>query len=272
MPMVSAVVRDEALRVALALRAQGDFDGAIDLVRQTVAQDLNDLPLIVTLAKLLAESGRLDRAERWFRRALELDPEDLDVRVGHATFLGQSGRLDDAREAFSRICQDLAAELKVPGTLDDDERVGQIASALAVSGVNLANCALLAGDYEGAVRFASSWLTHADHWEAAHDIVAGAVDKGELDAREIARRGLDAGEISPLMLLFLIEDALDDGALPRALDLLEQGDALFAFDWQRAAPELVETLAHGDVLFRRAMMRGELDEDTLAGWLAHRVR
>jgi len=272
MPMVSAVARDEALRVALALRAQGDFDGAIDLVRRTVAQDLNDLTLIVTLAKLLTEAGQLARAERWFRRALELDPEDLDVRVGHATFLGQSGRVEDARAGFSRICQDLAAELKVPGTLDDDERVAQIASALAVSGVNLANCALLVGDWQGAVRFASSWLTHPDHWEAAHDIVATAVDKGDLDARALAERGLDSGEISPLMLLFLIDDALERGALGAALDLLERGDELFAFDWQRAAPELERALGNGDVLFRRGLMRGDIDEDTLAGWLAHRVR
>ncbi len=270
--MVTAGRHDEALRIALALRAQGDFAGAIELVRGAVADDLNDLTLIVMLAKLLAEHGQLDRAERWFKRALELDPEDLDVRVGHATYLGQCGRLDDAREAFSSICQDLAAELKVPGTLDDEERVDQIASALAVSGVNLANCALLACNFEGAVRFASSWLTHPDHWEAAHDIVANAVERGELEARGVAERGLEAGEISPLMLLFLIDDALEAHRLGRALDLLERGNELFTFDWQKSAAELEETLATGDVAFRRAIMRGDIDADTLAAWLAHRSR
>jgi len=269
---VSAARKEEALRVALALRAQGDFEGAIDLVREAVGEDLTDLTLIVTLAKLLSEHGQIARAERWFKRAIDLDPEDLEVRVAHATFLGQSGQLEACRVAFSRICQDLAAELKVPGTLEDDERVDQIASALAVSGVNLANCALLSGNFEGAVRFASSWLTHDEHWEAAHDILATAVERSELDARELAERGLASGELSPLMWLFLAEDALEQGDLARLLSLLERGNGLYAFDWQHAAPELDRLFAQADVAFRRALMREAIDEDTLAAWLAHRSR
>jgi len=269
---VAEARRDEALRTALLLRQQGDVEAAIATVRRALSDDLNDLPLVITLAKLLSEDGQLDKAERWFKRALDLDPDDIEVRVGHATYIGQTGDLEECRTAFSQICKDLADELKVPGTLDDEERLDAIGSALAVAGVNLANCALEAGNYEGAVRFASSWLTTEEHWEAAHDIVAGAVEEGELDAEAIATSGLASGEISPLMMLYLFEQALEGPDLARALALLERGNGLYSFDWQNAAPELVEVLAAADVAFRRAMMRQELDEDGLAAWLAQRSR
>lgn len=269
---VAEARRDEALRTALLLRQQGDVEAAIATVRRAVGDDLNDLPLVITLAKLLAEDGQLDKAERWFKRALDLDPDDIDVRVGHATYLGQSGRLEECRATFSQICKDLADELKVPGTLDDEERLDAIGSALAVAGVNLANCALQSGNYDGAVRFASSWLNSAEHWEAAHDIVAGAVEDGDLDADAIAENGLAAGEISPLMMLYLFEQCLEKLDFERMQHLLERGNALFVFDWQRAAPELSEALTKADVAFRRAMMRRELGEDELAAWLAQRSR
>lgn len=268
--LVPETRRDEAIQMALLLREQGHVDLAIDTVRRAVSEDLSDLKLVVTLAKLLSETGQLDKAERWFKRAMEIDPWDLDVRVGQATWLGQRGHLDACRAAFSDLCKDLAAELKGLDTDVDSERIDAIGSALAVAGVNLANCALLSGNYEGAVRFASCWLAHPDHWETAHDIVAHAVEHGDIDPQALAERGLESGEISPLMLLFLLEDALEKQDLRRLLDLIERGNATFAFDWQREADELERTLSAGDVLFRRALMRGDIDEDDLASWLAQR--
>ena len=66
---------------ALTLRESGDIEGAITFLFKAVGESLNDRGLVITLAKMLSETGKFERAEHWFRHALKIAP-DVSMRFG----------------------------------------------------------------------------------------------------------------------------------------------------------------------------------------------
>ena len=68
-------IPNSALDRALNRREEGDLDGAIAILKAAIADDLNDLGLVTTLAKMLAESDQLDKAN------LSLGDEDSGINL-----------------------------------------------------------------------------------------------------------------------------------------------------------------------------------------------
>lgn len=92
-----------ALDVALARRALGDTEGAIDAVEQAVEHDPgNPLPHMI-LARLYIDSDRVDylvQAPALYRSVLELEPERVEVWVALARAYNQIAIRDEAEAAL----------------------------------------------------------------------------------------------------------------------------------------------------------------------------
>jgi len=97
-----------ALDVALARRAAGDTEGAIDAVEQAVELDATDpLPHMI-LAQLYIDSDRVDylvRAPALYRRVLELQPERGEVWLALARAYSQIAIRDEAEVALRRAIE-----------------------------------------------------------------------------------------------------------------------------------------------------------------------
>lgn len=92
-----------ALDVALARRALGDTEGAIDAVEQAVEHDPgNPLPHMI-LARLYIDSDRVDylvQAPALYRSVLELEPERVEVWIALARAYNQIAIRDEAEAAL----------------------------------------------------------------------------------------------------------------------------------------------------------------------------
>ena len=92
-----------ALDVALARRALGNTEGAIDAVEQAVEHDPgNPLPHMI-LARLYIDSDRVDylvQAPALYRSVLELEPERVEVWVALARAYNQIAIRDEAEAAL----------------------------------------------------------------------------------------------------------------------------------------------------------------------------
>ncbi len=246
---------------ALALRASGDIEGAITFLFKAVGDSLADRGLVITLAKMLSETGNLERAEHWFRHAIKIAPDDLDVQFGYGTFLAQSGRLPEARaqlesaQALARAC---------------DEPVDVRGLILAID-LNLARVCLELADFSVVRVIVTPWLTDVHGWGAAHDVFVDLVVKLGLDPTDVDEEGLASGHISPFMVCHRLEQYLES----EPLDLLgfervvARADTIFDFDWRRSADEIEAVVAQGRKAAVHAIMRGSLEADLVPHLLSN---
>jgi tetratricopeptide (TPR) repeat protein len=250
---------------ALALREDGDLRGAVALLLKAAGEDgLGDVEVVLTLAKMLAESDQLEQAERWFNRAMALAPDDLAVQLAWGTFLGQAGRLDDSRDLLASVghaARDRLAEALSEG---EQQTLGHILSFLGSTEVNLARACLEAGDLEAARALVVPWLSDPEHWPWAQAVFEDLLVETEGDPIAAAREGLSDGQASPSMVLALLEERV--AASPpdfAGLDpILARADALFTFDWRHADPAVAQGLAGIRRAYGRAVMKGEVERDT----------
>lgn len=255
---------------ALTLRDDGDIESAITLLYSAVGEALTDRELVITLAKMLAETEQLDRAEHWFRHAQKIAPGDLDVACAHGTFLGQTGRLAEARVELE------AARLRARAYLDEVARKGDVdyhssvRSLVTAIELNLARVCLEVGDHEACRALVTPWLTDEDAWDHAHDVFVDLASELDVDPVILDEQGLASGHISPLMVCHRLEQCLEETP-PDLLGferVVARADELFDFDWRDSAPELVEVLTRGKRAAAHAIMRGTLTPDLVPHMLS----
>jgi tetratricopeptide (TPR) repeat protein len=258
------------LDVALRQREAGQIELAIETLFAAAATSLGDAELALALAKMLAETAQYERAEPWFRHALKLSPRDLFVRMGHGTFLGQVGRHQQARDTLAEVLDELLESLDIAEMTEDRDTLAALENLIGATSVNLSRSALENGEPALARELTAPWLAHPDHWTYAHDVLADVIEREGLDPHEIAETGLTTGRISPYMVCFLIERALD--VVPPDLATIDRiigrANTIFAparpaFDWQHAAPELESALATARKRYGHGVMRGQWRPDEL---------
>jgi tetratricopeptide (TPR) repeat protein len=253
---------DSPLDQALTLRESGDIEGAIALLYSAVSEALTDRGLVITLAKMLAETDQLDKAEHWFRHAHKIAPGDLDVAGAYGTFLAQTGRLAEARLA-------LESARHRARTLTESEPEAR--GLLCAIELNLGRVCLELRDFEAARELVRPWLADEQGWDHAHDVFVDLAMELDLDPVALDEERLASGHISPLMVCHRLEDLLE-ATPPDLLDLervVARADALFDFDWRHAAPELEEVLARGRQAAVHALMRGTLTPELIPHLLGH---
>ena len=253
---------DPAVTRALEQRAAGDLEGAIATLMAAVEASLADVQVVITLAQMLAETGQMGRSERWLRHALKLAPDNMQVRLGFGTFLGQTGRPAEAREILAGVRDEAMSDF-VDEVVAGREPSRNLRSFLACAELNLASAAIETGGDAAFVRdLVKSWLSDRDHWGHAQSVLANLVEREGLDPTRVAEEGVARAEFSPLMLCHLLEVARWEkpGDFAELERLVEEADALFRFDWKRAAPELVAVVGAIRRTFVEAVMYGRIDQ------------
>jgi len=243
-----------ALDQALTMREAGDIDSAITLLFKAVGESLTDRGLVITLAKMLSETGQFDRAEHWFRHALKVAPDDLDVQFGYGTFLAETGRVQEARAHLG------GAQTRARALLDDG--LGDRRLVIAIE-LNLARAHFELDDHATARALIAPWLADEDGWGGAHDLFVDLAEKLGVDPIEADEEGLVSGQISPFMVCHRLEQFLEVEP-PDLLGferVVARADAIFDFDWRRCAGQIEDILARGRKAAVHAIMRGAIDAD-----------
>jgi len=104
--------RDVAARLASLLRDAGDFDDAVEVLRNTVRVSGTNAKIYTELGQLYIAQKRLELAQLVLAKALEADAKDPAIYNAIAILALRQGRAQDAFGAFDR-----AAELD-PSYLD----------------------------------------------------------------------------------------------------------------------------------------------------------
>lgn len=252
---------ESAIDHALTLRENGDIESAITFLFKAVGESLMDRGLVITLAKMLSETGKLERAEHWFRHALKIAPDDLDVQLGYGTFLAETGRFAESRVRLE-VALNRAQELR-------DDSNGFDGFVLAVE-LNLARVCFQLGDTTAARALVTPWLADEDGWFGAHDVFVDVANQLGLDPTELDEEGLASGHVSPYMVCHRLQGCL----MAEPPDLLgfervvARADEIFDFDWRRCADEITGVLAQGRKAAVHAIMRGELAADLVEAMLS----
>lgn len=88
-----------------ALRAQGNFSGAEDLLESALAIDPRNRGAYVALGRVAQGQGLPGKAVRFYRDALALDPNDLTALAGQGEAMVAKGAVERARVNLARINQ-----------------------------------------------------------------------------------------------------------------------------------------------------------------------
>jgi protein O-GlcNAc transferase len=87
------------LEIATALRARGDYDGAVGLCRRALDLRPRFPEALGLLGAAQTELTRVDEAIATFRRALALSPDSAELHASLGTALAAAGRVDEAIES-----------------------------------------------------------------------------------------------------------------------------------------------------------------------------
>jgi Tfp pilus assembly protein PilF len=93
------------LRQAEALRVQGNFTGAEDMLESALAIDPRNRGAYVALGRVAQGQGLPGKAVRFYRDALALDPNDLTALAGQGEAMVAKGAVERARVNLARINQ-----------------------------------------------------------------------------------------------------------------------------------------------------------------------
>ncbi|HZU99925.1 MAG TPA: tetratricopeptide repeat protein [Planctomycetota bacterium] len=93
---------DRLLEEGKDLVAQGDVQGAIDVLERAVRVDKNHANAVSSLGQAYARAGDRERARRAFKHLVTLRPDDADAHVYYAAVAMDCDRLDEAREALAQ--------------------------------------------------------------------------------------------------------------------------------------------------------------------------
>jgi len=98
---------DAAARLASLLRDAGDFDDAVELLRETVRVSGTSATIYTELGQIYIAQKRLELAQLVLAKALELDAKDPSVYNALALLAQRQGK---AQEAFERFDQAVALD------------------------------------------------------------------------------------------------------------------------------------------------------------------
>jgi tetratricopeptide (TPR) repeat protein len=104
--------KDAAARLAALLRDAGDFDDAVDILRDTVRTSGTNAKIYTELGLIYIAQKRLDLAQLVLVKAVELDAKDPAIYNAFAVLALRQGK---AQEAFERFDQAVALD---PAYLD----------------------------------------------------------------------------------------------------------------------------------------------------------
>ncbi|MEZ4404298.1 MAG: tetratricopeptide repeat protein [Kofleriaceae bacterium] len=150
--------RDTAARLASLVRDAGDFDDAIDVLRDTLRVSGANSRIYTELGLAYLAQGRLELAALVLNRAIELDEKDPAAFNAMALLYLRQGK---AQEAFDRFDHATALD---PGYLD--------------ARFNKASVLLDAGDFDRAkVELDTILGRRADDWDAK--VALGVVQRGQ---------------------------------------------------------------------------------------------
>ncbi len=99
--------RDAAARLASLLRDNGDFDDAVEILRDTVRTSGTNAKIYTELGNIYIAQKRLELAQLVLAKAVELDPKDPAVYNALALLAQKQGK---AQEAFNLFDQAVALD------------------------------------------------------------------------------------------------------------------------------------------------------------------
>ena len=97
--------RDSAARLASLLRDSGDFDDAVDILRDTVRVSGTNAKIYTELGQIYLAQKRLELAQLVLIKALELDAKDPAVFNALAVLAQRQGKAQEAFERFDQAAQ-----------------------------------------------------------------------------------------------------------------------------------------------------------------------
>jgi tetratricopeptide (TPR) repeat protein len=158
--------RDAAARLASLLRDTGDFDDAVELLRQTVQQSGANAKIYTELGMIYIAQKRLELAQLVLTKALELDGKDPAVFNALAILAMRQGKAQDA--------------------FDDFDHAVSLDASYIDARFNKASVLLDAGDYQRAkVELAAIVEKRPDDYAA--QVALGVADRGLKDFPEAKR-------------------------------------------------------------------------------------
>jgi tetratricopeptide (TPR) repeat protein len=99
--------RDAAARLASLLRDNGDFDDAVEVLREVVRTSGTNAKIYTELGEIYLAQKRLDLAQLVLAKAVELDPKDPAIYNALAQLAQKQGK---AQEAFNLFDQAVALD------------------------------------------------------------------------------------------------------------------------------------------------------------------
>jgi tetratricopeptide (TPR) repeat protein len=148
--------------LGIALKDQGDADGAIAHYRQAIELRPGYAEAHYNLGRLLVQKGQLDEAIAHYEKALEINPADAEAHNNLGTTLFASGRVD---EAIAHYRNALAIQ---PDYAD--------------ASCNLASALLSKGALDDAIAYYSACLaTSPDQADAQYNLASALFRTGQMD-------------------------------------------------------------------------------------------
>ena len=148
--------------LGIALKDQGDADGAIAHYRQAIELWPGYAEAHYNLGRLLVQKGQLDEAIAHYEKALEINPADAEAHNNLGTTLFASGRVD---EAIAHYRNALAIQ---PDYAD--------------ASCNLASALLSKGALDDAIAYYSACLaTSPDQADAQYNLASALFRTGQMD-------------------------------------------------------------------------------------------
>ncbi|MFH1998659.1 MAG: sulfatase-like hydrolase/transferase [Planctomycetota bacterium] len=94
-----------AINEAAALFEQGRFNEALADLEKLLDEEPENSHVLITLADMYKEMGRMDMAETYFKRHLEIRPNDSEALTNLSKVLQIQGKTDEAIETLDTICK-----------------------------------------------------------------------------------------------------------------------------------------------------------------------
>ncbi|WOK36920.1 tetratricopeptide repeat protein [Sphingomonas sp. C3-2] len=86
-----------------ALAAEGNLDGANDLIESALVRDPRNRSAYVSLARIAQKQELNGKAIRLYREALKIEPNDLSALAGQGEAMVAKGAVEKAKENLARI-------------------------------------------------------------------------------------------------------------------------------------------------------------------------
>lgn len=197
--------REKRIASARAMRRDGDFAGAIKIMFDLCSKNMRDEEVVCELATMLADNEEFPRAQRLFQHALKISDDKTTLLINYGTFLCASGRMEEGIDVLERHREELIEAMKIAESIGCFDSAADYQNPIAYASLNLANARLERGrldkgDYAKALELSEEYLTDADHWERADELVIEALEALDMNIDNYCRTRVHAKNASPMMI------------------------------------------------------------------------